>query len=295
MTEYLSRYALAALILQTASHVSGAELKPEAVTAWEQNVQAANARMNARLKSGAKFLWIDEQPSRLVQVKRGKIEVEPVGVGAEPVPTGLVHDWIGTAFIPGASVDNIKRLTGAYDHYKEIYGPAVVDSRNLSNSGRNDRFSLRLLQKTSLATCAMEIGYEAHSIRVDDKRWYAISYSTSIREIRNYGKPDETELPPDEGNGFLWRLYSITRYQQGDGGVFVELEVMALTRDIPALLRWIVKPLVARMSRNSLAISLTKMRDAVRSGKYSESESTSLPRAVEVPGRTGFRRNNDGQ
>ena len=57
------------------------------------------------------------------------------------------------------------------------------------------------------------------------------------------------------GTGIIWRLYSITRYQERDGGVYVELEAIALSRDIPGGLRWIVEPIVRRVSRSSLVAS----------------------------------------
>jgi hypothetical protein len=61
----------------------------------------------------------------------------------------------------------------------------------------------------------------------------------------------------------IWRLYSISRFEQRDGGVYVELEAIALSRDVPGALRWVVDPIVRRTSRSSMVVSLQKTEGAV--------------------------------
>ena len=93
---------------------------------------------------------------------------------------------------------------------------------------------------------------------------YTLSQTTNVREIEKYGQPNQRELDPDKGNGFIWRLSSINRYEERDGGLYVEVEAMALTREIPISLRFLVKPVVMDLSRSSLRTSLEQTRDAVR-------------------------------
>ena len=47
--------------------------------------------------------------------------------------------------------------------------------------------------------------------------------------------------------------------------MYVELEAMALSRDIPGAFRWAADPIVRRVSKNSLLTSLRQMQEAVRS------------------------------
>ena len=47
--------------------------------------------------------------------------------------------------------------------------------------------------------------------------------------------------------------------------MYVELEAIALSRDIPGSLRWMVEPIVRRVSRSALVVSLQETADAVRS------------------------------
>ena len=81
--------------------------------------------------------------------------------------------------------------------------------------------------------------------------------------MESFGRPGEHLLPPDTGAGFIWRIYSIARYEERDGGVYLEIEALALTRDVPSSLRWLVNPVVKHLSVNSLTTTLEQTRDAV--------------------------------
>jgi hypothetical protein len=97
---------------------------------------------------------------------------------------------------------------------------------------------------------------------VDRRRRYGISDTTEVREIKSYGEADKRSLPAGSGSGFIWRLHSIARYEERDGGVYVEVQAVALSRDVPASLAWLVNPMVSRFSRNSLAVALRQTREA---------------------------------
>jgi hypothetical protein len=99
--------------------------------------------------------------------------------------------------------------------------------------------------------------------QLDDNRWYSVSYTTRVRDVENYGTPDEHEGPIKTGRGLIWRVYSISRFEQRDGGVYVELEAVALSRDVPGGLRWLVDPIVRRTSKGSIHVSLEKTGEAV--------------------------------
>jgi hypothetical protein len=90
-----------------------------------------------------------------------------------------------------------------------------------------------------------------------------VAHSTRICEVKDYGQPDQYELQPDTGRGFIWRLDNIARFEQRDGGVYVEMEAIALSREVPAALRWVVNPVVRRASKGSMLVSLQKTQQAV--------------------------------
>jgi hypothetical protein len=242
----------------------GAELKKETQQAWDAYIQTANSQMVNR--THGPFLWVDEVPDRSNSVRDGKILVSPIGQqNPKPVPYGLIHDWIGAAFIPDAKLEDVLSAARDYDHYKEFYKPNVIDSKSLGTAGTCDKYSMLLANHEIVASTALEGEYEACYHRLGDRRWYSIAHTTRLQEIRRYTWPGAEELPVDQGSGYIWRIYSLTRFEERDGGVYVELEVIVLSRDIPVAVRWVVNPIVRKVSRNAMLSSLRQMEEAVDS------------------------------
>ena len=239
----------------------GAELKQKTLVHWNAYVDTARPQMTSQTP----FLWVDQEPERLQHVRDGEILVSSVGKeNPKPVDSGLIHDWVGAAFFPNASVNDVLSAARDYSDYKEYYKPTVVDSKLLSRDGPCEKYSMRVVNKEVVAETALDMEYETCYFKIDDQRWYSTTQTTRVQEIRHHGRPDEQELPPDHGSGYVWRLYSVARFEQRDGGTYVEVEAIALSRDIPVALRWVVNPIVRRVSRNSMLVSLQQMKVAVR-------------------------------
>lgn len=94
-------------------------------------------------------------------------------------------------------------------------------------------------------------------------RLHSRSYSTRIAEVADAGKPGEHEMPVGQDHGFLWRLYSYWRFQERDGGVYVECQAISLTRNVPTGLGWLIEPIIRNLPRESLANTLTATRQAL--------------------------------
>jgi hypothetical protein len=245
------------------AQTQAAELKKETLDRWDDYIQESNSKIQNRLRPG-QFLWIDESPERSRQVREEKILVSPVGPhNPKPVASGLIHDWIGASFIPGAKLEDVFSVVRDYDHYKNFYTPNVVDSKTFDSDGAVNKFTLLLVNKEAHGK-SLQSEYEACYLQFREKQWYGIAYSTRVQEIHNYGHPNETKLPPGEGTGYLWQIYSVARFEERDGGVYMELEAIALSRDIPIAIRWVVDPIVRRISKNALLTSLRQTGEAVR-------------------------------
>src|SRR3954452_10054105 len=255
---------LTAVLLVLAASLSSkaSELNPETVAAWDHYIQSQNARVavHARVPS---FLWSDESPDRIRRLREGEIVVAPLRENPKPVPYGLIHHWVGAMFVPNTKLEDVLKVVRNYSEYKQFYAPTVIDSRPLHQDGTVDAFSLRMLNKAVVANFALEAEFQSSYAAVDQNRWYSIGYSTHVREIEAFGEADEHELPSGTGHGFIWRLYNVSRFEQRDGGVYVELEAVALSRDVPTSLRWIVNPVVRRVSKSSLVVSLRNTQAAV--------------------------------
>jgi hypothetical protein len=180
-------------------------------------------------------------------------------------PSGLIHRWIGAIFIPGARIDGLLSVLPDYDRYKDFYKPLVVASHAISSSGRKQEFSMVWQKRVLFLNVAIEGQYRSRDVALCPGRGYTVSDSTRVRQIEDYGLAGERRLPEGAGSGFIWRLHSIARYEERDGGVYLEMEASALTRDIPASLRWLAVPIVTRLSVNSVSTCLRETRDAVES------------------------------
>src|SRR5581483_3236865 len=201
---------------------------------------------------------------RLSRVRKGDIVVEPFDdKELIEVPSGLIHDWIGAAFISGATLDQTLGLVQQYDRHRDYYQPEVVDSKLVSRNGDQFHIFLRLLKKKVL-TVILNTEHDVRYTRLDARRAYSISRSTKIAEVEDAGKPQERELPAGSGHGFLWRLNSYWRFQERDGGVYVECEAISLTRDVPTGLGWMIGPIVKSLPRESLENTLRATRQAVK-------------------------------
>jgi len=245
---------------QTANIV---QLKPRTLEAFEAHIGEAEAAMEPTLQGIRPFLWSDTNSDRAQQVRQGKIVAEFwTGRTAKEVSNGLIHDWVGAAFIPQATVGNTLALVQDYDNHKNIYKPDVMDSKLISHDGNDFKIFLRLLKK-KIITVVLDTDHDVHYSSVDDTRWFCRSYTTRIAEVDDPGTTKEKVLAPDTGYGFLWRLYSYWRFQERDGGVYVECRAISLTRDIPVGLGWIIEPIIRKLPRESLINTLKSTRDAL--------------------------------
>jgi hypothetical protein len=271
--------AIFLLALFSPAQTIAADLKPETIQAWNDYVRAAEARNLKHVSQGNLFLAIDALPTEAAKLRRGDIIASPAASNVPvKVPSGLIHDWTGAIFIPNAALRDVLQVVRDYGQYETVYHPNVVSAKPQETSDWEDRFSMVVMNKSFFAKSALDGDYHSTFTEIDDQRWYSVSETTRVQEVAEYGGPSPHMLPEDHGTGIIWRLYSIARYQERDGGVYVELEAIALSRDIPGGLRWLVEPIVRRVSRSSLVVSLQETANAVLSSTNITSQSPENPR-----------------
>lgn len=250
---------------------SAAELKQKTNSAFDRYVAATEARFANELRPGGTFLYIDgmnpkARQQAYDQLKRGEILVEKLetkapGVSAD-VPDGIVHHWVGLIFIPGATLAKTLPIVKDYDRRAELYKPDVSASRTISHTGDDFKMFLRLHQKR-FTTVDFNTTYDVHWGAVDANKVYSNSISTRIAEVKDPAKPEGEELPVGTGHGYLWRLNTYWRFEEKDGGVYLQCEALSLTRDIPTGLGWLLKPLVTSIPKQSLNRALGQTRNVV--------------------------------
>lgn len=270
------RLALFLLAVPAAAiHSSAADLKPQTVATFDHYVALSEAKINSPF-SGPQddpqlFLWVDRLPdpqrnADIVQLRGGQVVIarlttldngQPI-----PVPGGMIHHWIGTVFIPSATLSQTLALVEDYDHHSDYYRPQVVASKILSRDGSDFHIYLRLYEKKIL-TCVLDTRHEVHYVILDPAHAWSRSRSTEIREVSDWKQADEHDLPAGHDDGFLWRMNTYWRFEQKDGGVYVECQSISLTRDIPTGLGWLICPFVNSIPRESLEFTLGSTRKAL--------------------------------
>jgi hypothetical protein len=243
-----------------------AELNQQALTAWENYAASAKVRMQDRLAGKSPFLWVDEDPKRRQRLNSGDIIISPLG-NSHPlsVPHGLIHHWIGAVFIPGATTQDLSAVVGDYGRYSEIYRPTLIKAELLDSTGDEQKFSILWVQRVLLVTAAFYTELDSNYFALNSRQGYMTFSTTRVQQIRHYGEKDEQRLAPGEGSGYLWRLVSFARFEEHDGGLYLELEAIGLSRDLPGSLRLLLKPVIDHVPRQALATKLDQTRQAIRS------------------------------
>lgn len=248
-----------------------AELTQKTEGAFNKYVAATEARMARELHSGNPFLYVDALPpneSREAydRLKHGEIlikrlETTAPGVTSD-IPDGMVHHWVGLVFIPGVTLAQTLPVLKDYDHRAELFKGEVTASRLLWHQDDDYRIFLRFYEK-KFTTVAFNTEYDVHWGSLDAHRMYSDSISTRIAQLKDPDNPAAGEFPVGRGNGFLWRFNTYWRFEENDGGVYLQCEAVSLTRDIPWGFRWLIKPLVTRIPRDALNRALSRTRQVV--------------------------------
>lgn len=267
---FVSRFTLALILTLTAA-THAAELKQPTIDAFNRYVQFTEQRFDADLRPGTPFLWIDGLPptdrqSAYDRLRKGEVVISRMETLANGqkihVPDALVHHWIGTVFIPGATLQQTLALAQNYDHHDVYYAPDVTRSKLTSRNGDDFHIYYRF-KRHKVVTVVLDTNYDIHYASISPTREISRSYSTRVQEVENAGKSDEKDKPVGNDTGFLWRLYTYWRFEQKDGGTYVQCEAVSLTRDIPAGLGWLIRPFIESVPRESLEFTLASTRKAL--------------------------------
>jgi hypothetical protein len=246
------------------------ELGRSTVEAFHHYVQLTDARNEVELKRGTGLLWVDGLPEtertqayedlKSGDVKMRKLETLQNG-SAIPCPRGMIHHWVGLAFIPGVKLPDVLGVLQDYNQHAVYYAPDVERSKIESRDGDHFRVFLRF-RRHKVVTVVLETEHDVQYVRDADTRAHSRSSAVRIAQVENAGKSDEREKTPGYDDGFLWRMETWWRMVEADGGVYVQSEVASLTRDIPTGLAWLIGSFVTSIPKESLAFTLEATRKA---------------------------------
>ena len=266
------------LALETASGGtarSGAPEPPklENVTkqAFERYVALTQARNDVEQKGHSNLLWVDglsegSRAEAYAALKSGEVKMQKLETldsrKSIPCPGGMIHHWTGLVFIPGAKLDEVLSVLEDYDKHSVYFAPDVERSKIESRSGDHFQVFLRF-RRHKVITVVLNTEHVVDYFQDAPGKAHSRSSAVHIAEVENAGERDEREKTPGADGGYLWRMETWWRMQEGDGGVYVQSEVASLTRGIPTGLGWMIKPFITSIPRETLKFTLEAARKAV--------------------------------
>jgi hypothetical protein len=239
-----------------------AEPKRETLRAWDDYIFSVNTDVAERISGNRPFLWIDESPETRLRVQNGKLAI--TNHDPRKVPQGLIHHWVGVMFVPNVSLDQVMQVLNSYDRYSDIYKPLIRKTSVIEQVGDTVKVNVLAVQKAFSVTAAVNTDEEIQITRPAPNRVCITANSVQIQEIANYGQPSEHAFPEDRRPGYVWRALIVERLEERDGGVYIELETISLSRGIPVEVRWLIKPLTDELPRKMMTDILDQTRTAVQ-------------------------------
>ena len=212
---------------------------------------------------------MNSDPVADLNLRDGKTHIEAVGSARAIHPSGaMIQDWMGSMFMPGATLAQVRSVLQDYANYKNYYRPKVIESREISrhtDPTQGDEYDvlLRLYEKhilTVVLNSTYRIRYESPA----PNRLMVTSRSTHIGEVKDPGKSYTEEVALGDDSGFLWRLNSYWRFVAADGGVYARCEAISLSRDVPPGLGWMLKGFLESFPKESMTNTLLGTKAAVQ-------------------------------
>jgi hypothetical protein len=269
-----ARRALALLFatcLALPAPATAADLQPETTQAYDRYIRLTEAQVNSELAQSGPYLWVERLPptqraTAYEQLRSGQLVIQrlyTLDSGQPiPVPGGIIHHWIGTVFVPGATLAQTLSFMQDYNHKVDYFQPDIVRSKILRHDG-DDYFVLLRFYKKEIITTVIDTDQEVHYHVVDSTHAYSRSRTTRVQEVENAGQADEKLDAEGHDRGFMWRMNTYWRFEEKDGGTYVECQAISLTRSIPTGLGWMVGSIANSLPRESLTFTLTTARTAL--------------------------------
>lgn len=191
----------------------------------------------------------------------------------------LIHHWRASILIPGATPEDVSTVLREYDRHAQFYAPEVTNSKLLDRQG----LRYRVLHET-LSRSVITVGLRIESVmdwhRVAADNWWSHGATVRVTEMEHAGTPRATERTPQEAKGWLWRMDSWWHITAQGNGACVTYENIALTRDVPWGLGWILRPIIARYPAETMTNMLRRTRSAVLSQRANNNREADQGKSV---------------
>jgi hypothetical protein len=263
LVHYTLRALLILLPILTFSGYLKAEPSSAAVSAFNSYVSAVESRLAQQHRSHDAFLSHVPFGQQRTNLQSGELIIDQItpSAGAD-IPGALLHHWRGTAFAPGAKGADFVHLMRDFNNYPQHFSPQVIQAKILTQHDNYLQAAMRVRQQ-NVITVVMDSTYDIAFGQLDAQHGYSISRSTHIAEIDQPGTKTEHALNAKDEHGFLWRQNTYWSFEERDGGLYIQIESVSLTRSIPTGMGWVLRPFIESVPRKSLEFTLRSTRNAL--------------------------------
>jgi len=243
---------------------------PETLAAYERYRTLTEARLDADRRAGHLLYFdrysADRRAEIDAQLRRGEFYLEQLrtldGDRKIPVPGGLIHHWIGAAFIAGTTLAQTKAVLEDYEHQRTTYYPDVRQSRLISQDSETRNVFLQFYSKT-IVTAVFNVNFASTTTEYSPTQTQIRACSTRVADVEDFGKPQERELAPADSRGYLWQLCTWWRIEERRGGTYIQVEAIELSRTVPFVFAWLVNPIIRDVPKTFLSHLLAATCKAV--------------------------------
>ncbi len=218
-----------------------AHLEAATVALFMEYTSKFEQKVSAPFTASGK-LWIDDDHSgKRKDYDAGKPVVEPRQ--NSDIKNGAIHHYSGVIRVPGAKIDQVRRVMLDYSNYPSYFKPDVVRGSGVvqpDSTPEDEHFQSRLFlsESTIWLDVSYDAQYDSHFRRLDASRWTSRSTTLSIRELQDAKKLDGSALPEGEDHGFVWRTNNYWYARERDGGLDLQLDSITLSRPTPLGFSW---------------------------------------------------------
>lgn len=254
MTRMAGFTVVVLLGLSLSTAVAAAELQPRTVQAYERHSEQAVREFVARAQKLAR------EARRCDGVMTARAAS---GDGILNVPDGLIHNWMATAFVRGATLRQVVDVARDYPSYSRVY-ENVKSVKVLSQTDDTYGVLIRLEEGSFTVEVVLDVRSTVEYRTLGDGSVTATSKSDEIRQVNNAGRRNESLRPVGRDSGYLWRAHTLTLFAPSEEGVFVAMETLGLSRGYPPFTSWWLEPIARRLGRKSAEGSLNEFLTAIR-------------------------------
>jgi hypothetical protein len=253
------------LLCGVAPRRASAEPTAAALADYDTYVRGLEIRLARQHKAEAGFIvGVDEASGAMRErLRDGEFVVEPLASDVPSLPGAMLSHWRAMAFVAGARGSEFERVMRDFARYPKMFAPEVLAAKVLEQSSDHMTMTMRVRQR-HVITVVMDTAYDVDFFQLDAAHGYSASRSTQISEIAYARTRYEHPLGADEEHGFLWRQNTYWSYAERDGGLYLQVESVSLSRAIPHGLAWAVGPFVMSVPRESLEFTLRSVAKAMR-------------------------------